>query len=172
MKKLLSNALLIALVILIGCDKKVTLEKQEPFSPPKAIEEQAKEANLPLKSLADDPVVSDVSDNLFTISAAAVEPKTITLTLNVIEEPNFFLSVVAPVVEVYPNGVAVFDIAVSVVGGYDKTIRFALSPLPTGFSASFNPTELKSGTTRLSIQIPSNPTLGAVSITVTATEII
>lgn len=97
---------------------------------------------------------------------------TIALTVTATATPGFTVSASPTSVSVTQGSSGSSTISTSVSGGFNSAISLSTSALPSGVTASFNPTSIAapgSGSSTLTFTASSTATTGTTSVTVTAT---
>jgi PKD repeat protein len=103
-----------------------------------------------------------VTDNQGLASQAAT--RTVTVS-------DFSLSATPPSQSVLPGGGASFTATVMPLNGFTGTVTFSVSGLPSGATASFNPSAVStSGSTTLSVSTSSSTPAGSYPLTITGTS--
>jgi uncharacterized repeat protein (TIGR01451 family) len=113
-----------------------------------------------------------VSGGLITIT---LTPVTGLPAINGIEilqlVPDFTLANSTPPQSVVPAGSAPYTITTSAINGFNGSVGFSVSGLPTGATATFNPTTVTgAGSTTMTISTTANTPGGSFPLTVTATS--
>jgi hypothetical protein len=104
-----------------------------------------------------------------TDSQGVTDPNPPTRVITV--SPDFTLSAGPTIQNVVPGGNAAVNITVGAAGNFTGTVTFSLSGLPTGVTASFNPTSVTgAGTTAITLTASSSAAVGSYPITVTGTS--
>ena len=102
-------------------------------------------------------------------SGALVHTTSVTLVVNA--QPDFALSISPGSRNVTAGGVASYTVAVSSLSGFSGTVAFSISGLPSGATASFNPSSVPgSGNSTLKVQTTSSTPRGKVTLVVTGTS--
>ena len=97
---------------------------------------------------------------------------TISLTITAAPTPAFTLSASPTSVSVVQGGSGSSTLTTTVSGGFNSAVSLSASGLPTGVTASFNPTSIAapgSGSSTLTFAASSTATTGTANVTVTAT---
>ncbi len=97
---------------------------------------------------------------------------TVALTVNAAATPSFTLSASPTSLSVAQGGSGSSTISTTVSGGFNSAISLSASGLPTGVTASFNPTSIGapgSGSSTLTFSANATATTGTTNVTVTAT---
>jgi hypothetical protein len=85
--------------------------------------------------------------------------------------PDFSLGMTAGPGSIAAGGSAQYAVTVTALNGFDGTVSFGVSGLPSGVTGSFNPTTVTgSGSTTLTITTTRGAALGGFTITVTGTS--
>jgi hypothetical protein len=107
-----------------------------------------------------------------TDNAGLTDPNPPTRTITVNQLPDFSLSVSPSSTTVTQGSSATYTVTSTAVVGFTGTVSsFTVSGLPTGASASFNPTSIPaSGTTTMTISTLGSTPAGGYSLTVGATS--
>jgi hypothetical protein len=85
--------------------------------------------------------------------------------------PDFSLTMSPGTVPVTAGGSGTSTVTITPLNGFGGTVTFSTSTLPSGVSASFNPTSVTtSGTSTLTLSTSSTTTPGSYAITVTGTS--
>jgi uncharacterized membrane protein len=92
----------------------------------------------------------------------------VTLTVNA---PNFSLSASPASQTVTVGGSTTYTVSASPVNGFNSAVSLSASGLPSGATASFNPTSISggSGSSTLSVSTTGSATTGTVTVTITGT---
>ena len=90
-----------------------------------------------------------------------------TIAFTVTGAASFSLS--ASNASVAQGGTATSTVTVTPSGGFTSSVALSVSGLPTGVTASLNPTSLTSGTSTLTFTASSSAAAGAITVTVTGT---
>jgi hypothetical protein len=91
------------------------------------------------------------------------------LILTVNPPPDLSLSATPSSLTVNRGASVASAIAITRVGGFTGSVAFSASGLPSGVTASFNPTSTTGTSSTLTLTASSAATLGAANITITAT---
>jgi hypothetical protein len=147
------------------------VETVKPFAPLPSL--YARALVLGYERAYQEAVVEDWSDADFAVVDPQATPKTVTITIRVVQPPDFFLLVSPTTLDIYPGASASFVFTIQPQAGYDKVTHLAVtSALPTGWTASFSTVDVAAGgSSTLTITTPANAALGPVPFEVTATEI-
>lgn len=97
---------------------------------------------------------------------------TISLTVTATASPDFSVSASPTSVSVTQGGSGSSTISTTVSGGFNSAISLSTSALPSGVTASFNPTSIAapgSGSSTLTFTASSTATTGTTNVTVTVT---
>jgi hypothetical protein len=94
---------------------------------------------------------------------------TINLTVNQPPTPDFTLSANPTSLTVNRGASGTSTITVTRTGGFTGSVAFSASGLPSGVTASFNPTSTTGTSSVLTLAASSTATLGAATVTVTGT---
>src|SRR5215471_7930004 len=92
-----------------------------------------------------------------------------TITLIITAPQDFSLSSNPSSVSVAQGGTATSSITVTAIGGFTGSVALSATGLPSGVTASFNPSST-TGTSTLTFTAASNATTGTASVTVTGTS--
>jgi PKD repeat protein len=94
-----------------------------------------------------------------------------TTTLEVVKmaNPEFTLSILPPKQTIQAGQQTTYQINLGVSGGFNDTVTLSAAGLPTGASATFNPTSLTSGTSILTITTTNEASKGNTTLTITGT---
>ncbi|HUE55571.1 MAG TPA: hypothetical protein VMO76_07045 [Candidatus Udaeobacter sp.] len=96
---------------------------------------------------------------------------TVSLTVNAAAQPNFSLSASPGSVTVTQGSSGASTIAVTPQNGFNGTVTFGTSGLPSNASASFNPTSVTgSGNSTMTVTTSASTPAGTYTITVTGTS--
>jgi uncharacterized membrane protein len=89
----------------------------------------------------------------------------------VVSAPDFSLSATPGSQTINQGGATSYSIAVNPISGYTGTVSFAVSGLPTGASATFNPASVVAGSST-ALNITSTPSIipGSYPLTVTGSD--
>jgi len=92
----------------------------------------------------------------------------VTLTVNA---PNFSLSASPASQTVTVGGSTTYTVSASPVNGFNSAVSLSASGLPSGATASFNPTSISggSGSSTLTVSTTGSATTGTVTVTITGT---
>lgn len=96
---------------------------------------------------------------------------TVALTINAAGAPDFTVTASPPSVSVTHGSSGGTTITTSVSGGFNSAVSLTASGLPTGVTASFNPSSIAapgSGSSALTFTVSSTAVTGTSSVTVTA----
>jgi len=130
-------------------------------------------------------VTGSGSSTLSLTSTAAIAPGSYTLTfigtsgsltsnttaMLVVTGANFMLSAAPEIQAINAGSNAVFSVSTSVVSGFDGSIVFNVTGLPSGCSATFNPTAVTGvGSSNLTITTSTSTPAGDYNLTVTGTS--
>jgi uncharacterized membrane protein len=102
-------------------------------------------------------------------SGALTRSTTISLTVNAVAVPNFSLSASPASVTINRGASGTSTITVTPINGFNGSVSLTASGLPSGVTASFNPTSTTS-TSTLTLTASSTATTGAATVTVTGTS--
>lgn len=106
---------------------------------------------------------------LFLLNAAGV-PSTANF-VQVSSVPDFAISANPASNSVTPGASANYTVNVSASGGFNSTVSFSVSGLPSGASSAFNPNSVTgSGSSTLTVNSSSSTPLGTYPLTITATS--
>jgi hypothetical protein len=115
-----------------------------------------------------------VSTGQVTITLTAVTgfPKINAIEITQVSTtPDFTVTASPPSRSVLAGGSTTYTITTAAVNGFSGTVSFDTSGLPTGATASFNPTTVTgSGSTTMTVNTGSGTPVGSSSLTVTATS--
>jgi hypothetical protein len=110
-----------------------------------------------------------------TVTAAGggvTHTTTVALTVNPAAAPDFGISASPTSLSVTHGGTSSTAISTSISGGFNSSLSLSASGLPTGVTASFNPSSIAapgSGSSTLTFAADSTAIVGTSTITVTAT---
>ena len=97
--------------------------------------------------------------------------KFVSLSIEVVAPPNWFLSVAPLSVQVVPGAPAVFQVTATAQGGYTGDIVLSAIGLPAGVTATITPAHISQvGTATVSVLIPANYALGMISFQLKGTS--
>jgi hypothetical protein len=85
----------------------------------------------------------------------------------VVNDPDFSLSAAAPSVTVNRGGSAGSSITITRLNGFASSVSFSASGLPTGVTATFNPSSTTGTNSTLTFNASSTAPLGAANVTIT-----
>jgi hypothetical protein len=102
-------------------------------------------------------------------SGSLTHTTTITLTVNAAATPDFSLSASPTSVTINLGASGTSTITVTPKNGFTGSVSLSASGLPSGVTASFNPTST-TGTSTLTLTAASTATTGAATVTVTGTS--
>ncbi len=94
---------------------------------------------------------------------------TVSLTVNAAAAPNFSLSASPASLSIQQGNSGTSAITVTPANGFTGSVSLSASGLPSGVTASFNPTST-TGTSTLTLTASSTATTGAATVTVTGTS--
>ena len=102
-------------------------------------------------------------------SGTLVHTSSVTLVVNA--PPDFALSISPTTRNVTASGTTSYTVTVSSINGFSDTVSLSVSGLPSGATASFNPTSVTgAGTSTLKVQTTSSTARGKVTLVVTGTS--
>lgn len=88
----------------------------------------------------------------------------------IVSGPDFTLTAAPPSFSVVPGATATYTVTVGALYGFNNTVTFTATGLPTGASASFSPSSIStSGTSTMTVTTSSSTPGGSPSITITGT---
>jgi len=95
----------------------------------------------------------------------------VTLVVNPPAAPDFSLSATPASATVIQGNSTSYTVNVNPSGGFTGTVNLSVSGLPSGATASFNPTPVSgSGSSTLTVRTGNNTTTGSFSLTITGTS--
>ena len=104
-------------------------------------------------------------------SGSIVHTSSATLVVTTAPQPDFSLSATPSSQSVVQGSGTTYSAKVSPVNGYTGTVSFSVSGLPTGATASFNPTSVAgSGNSTLTVNTLSTTPGGSYTLTVTGSD--
>jgi uncharacterized membrane protein len=128
--------------------------------------------NSTLAFSASSTAMTGTSSVTVTASGGGVtHTTTVALTINAASAPDFTVTASPPSVSVTHGGSGGTTITTSVSGGFNSAVSLTASGLPTGVTASFNPSSIAapgSGSSTLTFTVSSTAVTGTSSVTVTA----
>jgi uncharacterized membrane protein len=102
-------------------------------------------------------------------SGSLTHATNVSLTVNAAATPNFSLSASPTSVTINQGASGTSTITVTPLNGFNSSVSLSASGLPSGVTASFNPTSTTS-TSTLTLTASSTATLGSATVTVTGTS--
>lgn len=113
-----------------------------------------------------------VATGVYTVTISGTgggNTNTTSVTLNVVS-PDFTIAANPTSGSTAAGGSTTGTITISALNGFNQTVSFTATGLPSGASASFNPTSVtRAGTTTMTITTSSTTPAGTSSVTVTGT---
>lgn len=108
-----------------------------------------------------------------TIAPNLVQSQSVPLFINSSQAPaGFVLGTSAGTLTVLPGDMTTINISETPSGQFSDVVSLSIGGLPTGVTASFNPTSLSAaGSAALNLAIGPNVTNGAYSLTITGTDL-
>jgi len=107
---------------------------------------------------------------LFLVNSAGV-PSIANFVQITAGAPDFSMSATPPSRNVAPGNGTTYSVNVSPLNGFNGTVSFSVSGLPSGAIGSFSPTSVQgSGSSTLSITTPGGTSTGSYPLTITATS--
>jgi hypothetical protein len=101
-------------------------------------------------------------------SGSLTHSKTVTL---VVSGPNFTLSITPQSEGIAAGSNAIYSVSTTVLGGFTGSVALKVSGLPSGATATFNPTSISgAGSSTLTITTLTTTTLGNYTLTITGTS--
>jgi len=95
----------------------------------------------------------------------------VTLVVNPPAAPDFSVSATPASATVIQGNSTSYTVNVNASGGFTGTVNLSVSGLPSGATASFNPTSVSgSGSSTLTVRTGNNTTTGTFSLTITGTS--
>jgi hypothetical protein len=103
-------------------------------------------------------------------SAALVHSTTVALTVT--PPPDFTISATPPTASVVQGSSVPYTVTVGALNGFSGSVGLGVTGLPTGATASFNPTSVSgSGTSTLTVTAGAATPTGSVTLTITGTSL-
>ncbi|MDE3099205.1 MAG: RICIN domain-containing protein [Verrucomicrobiota bacterium] len=102
-------------------------------------------------------------------SGSLTHSTTVSLTVNAAPTPDFSLSASPTSLTITQGGNGTSAITVNPVNGYNNTVSLSASGLPSGVTASFNPSSTTSSST-LTLSASSTAATGSATVTITGTD--
>ena len=104
-------------------------------------------------------------------SGSTVHSTTVSLVVNAPAAPDFSISATPASQTVVQGNSTTYTATITALNGFTGTVTFSATGLPTGASASFNPTSVNtSGSSTLTITTASTTPTGTSTITITGTS--
>lgn len=103
-------------------------------------------------------------------SGALSRTTNVALTVSQTTQPDFSLAASPASVTVNRSASAASAVAITRSGGFTGSVAFTVSGLPSGVTASFNPTPTSGNSSTLSFTASSTATLGTAPVTITGTS--
>jgi hypothetical protein len=113
-----------------------------------------------------------VNVTVSAIGGGITHTTVVALTVNAAATPDFAVSASPTSVTVVQGSTGTSTISTTVSGGFNSAISLSASGLPSGVTASFNPTSIAapgSGSSTLTFTASSTATTGPATVTITAT---
>jgi uncharacterized membrane protein len=94
----------------------------------------------------------------------------VSVTITAVQPPDFTLSLSPSSTSVTQGSSVTTSVSISALGGFNSSVSFSASGLPSGVTASFSPASVGApGSSTLSLTASSTAATGAASVTITAT---